>query len=78
MKRIVNGVEVDIAPAEAQAIRDVWDANLIIRNQDRIAARRIRRKDRLVRQKVEITIATELAAIDAATTEAEIDAVVLI
>lgn len=78
MKKIVNGVEIILTQAEADETQAEWDANIIIAAQDRIKARRIRRKDRLVRQKVEITIATELADIDAATTVEEIDAVVLL
>ncbi len=75
LKRMVNGVEVELSAQEETDTRAEWaasDAQAVI---DDLASEKAAHKDMLMRQKVESMLIPELAQVDAAKTRSAIRAI---
>lgn len=77
MKKIVNGEEITLTQAEADAIQAEWDANLAELEADKLTAIKEAQKEALRKEKLDSMLSVEFAEIDAAVTEADVNKVKL-
>jgi len=75
LKRMVDGVEVELSAQEETDTRAEWAANEVQQVIDDLMTEKMKHKEILIRQKVESMLTPEFAQVDAAKTRSAIRAI---